>query len=215
MRESKENPEKKAYFPIDAFELPDNFISDPLMTSVKLARYKFVAKMLAEDDIVLDLGCGNGYSSYFFSKFAKKVIGVDLYANLKKANAVLQSDNLMFVKADILSPPSEILEEKYSAIVAIDVIEHFYKEDGERIIGQYSRYLTDNGMMIFGTPSKFSQSYRSPKSKDTHFYEYEPDELNMLCRRFFGRTILFSMNDEIVHTGFKKLAWFFFVLCFK
>jgi 2-polyprenyl-3-methyl-5-hydroxy-6-metoxy-1,4-benzoquinol methylase len=215
MRESDKSSDKKAYFPIKAFELPDNFISDPLMTSVKLARYKFVAKMLSEDDIILDLGCGNGYSSYFFSKIAQKVVGVDLYADLKKAETVLHSDNLKFVKADILSPPPGILKEKYSAVAAIDVIEHFYKEDGERIIGRYSEYLTDNGMMIIGTPSKYSRAYRSQKSKDTHFYEYEPDELIALCRRFFGRTILFSMNDEIVHTGFKKLAWFFFVLCFK
>jgi 2-polyprenyl-3-methyl-5-hydroxy-6-metoxy-1,4-benzoquinol methylase len=203
------------YFPVEAFKLHENFISDPLMASVKLARYKFVAKMLCEEDIVLDLGCGNGYSSYFFSKFAKRVIGIDLYSNLKKANRILHSENLMFVKADMLSPPSEILVENYSAIIAIDVIEHFYKEDGERIIGQFSKHLTNNGMMVIGTPSKFSQAFRSPKSRDTHFYEYEPDELNMLCRRFFGRTILFSMNDEIVHTGFKRLAWFFFVLCFK
>ncbi|CAK0778835.1 hypothetical protein WCLP8_820002 [uncultured Gammaproteobacteria bacterium] len=28
----------------------------------------------------------------------------------------------------------------------------------------------------------------------------------------FKRTFLFSMNDEVVHTGFCKMAWFFFVI---
>jgi len=67
-------------------------------------------------------------------------------------------------------------------------------------------------MMIIGTPNKFSEAYRSQKNKDIHYHEYEPDEITALCKKYFGRTLLFSMNDELVHTGFSKLAWFLFVL---
>jgi len=70
-------------------------------------------------------------------------------------------------------------------------------------------------MMIIGTPNKFSRNYRSQASKDVHLHEYEPDEIVSLCKKYFGRTLLFSMNDEIVHTGFSKLAWYLFVLAFK
>jgi hypothetical protein len=29
---------------------------------------------------------------------------------------------------------------------------------------------------------------------------------------YFDRTLAFSMNDEIVHTGHPKLAWYYIVL---
>ncbi len=69
--------------------------------------------------------------------------------------------------------------------------------------------------MIMGTPSKYSYKYRSQKSKDAHFYEYTPSELKSVCEERFKRVFMFSMNDEIVHTGFDKLAWFFFLVCVK
>jgi len=75
--------------------------------------------------------------------------------------------------------------------------------------------LSDSGMMIVGTPSKFSAPYRSEQSRAGHVHEYEPDELRRLCDRHFPRTFLFSMNDEIVHTGFSKMAWFTFVVAIK
>jgi len=203
------------YFPIDSFWLPRNFLRDPLMCAIKLARYKFVAKILAKDDIVLDLGCGNGYGSYFFAKFAKEVIGIDLYADIPSVAKQMIGDNLSFIQGDILSPPSLIMDKQFSAVTMVDVIEHFYKEDGEAIIQRYINLLSDNGVMIIGTPSKYTQAFRSTWSKDTHFHEYEPDELDEICQKYFSRTIMFSMNDEIVHTGFNKLAWFIFLLCFK
>ena len=59
----------KTYFAVEPFSLEKDFMDNPLMACIKLARYKFVAKMLSKNDVVVDLGCGNGYSSYFFSKF--------------------------------------------------------------------------------------------------------------------------------------------------
>ena len=66
--------------------------SDPLMTSIKLARFKFVAKMLSPNDRVLDLGCGSGYCSYFYSRYAKQVLGVDLFSDMTEAAARLISE---------------------------------------------------------------------------------------------------------------------------
>ena len=102
--------------------------------------------------------------------------------------------------------------------MAIDFIEHFYKRDGEKMIIETSSNLLqpgEGGMMIIGTPNKYSEAYRSEASKSIHLHEYEPDEIVSLCKKYFGRTLLFSMNDEIVHTGFNKLAWYLFVLAFK
>lgn len=202
------------YFPIGQFELERQFAANPLMAAVKLARYKFVAKMLSSRDQVLDLGCGNGYSSLFYAEAAANVLGMDLYADIEAVRERFRRPNLSFLKGDILNPPESLGSHRFTAIVAIDVIEHFYREDGERIISGYSKRLRSGGMMILGTPSRYSEAYRSPHNRALHFHEYAPEELRALCDRHFGRTLLFSMNDEVVHTGFEKLAWFFFVLAF-
>ncbi len=206
---------KTDHLSAESFSLQDDFLKNPLMSAVKLARYKFAARMVSEDDVVLDLGCGNGYSSYFLSKYARKVVGMDLYADIPGASKRMSADNLQFIKGDILFPPPEITEEEFTVVNSIDVIEHFHRDDGEKIVRDYSGLLSKNGMMIIGTPSRHSQAYRSARSRKVHFYEYEPEELRDMCRGYFGRAILFSMNDEIVHTGFNRLAWFIFLLCFK
>lgn len=41
--------------------------NNPLMVAVKFARYKFIAKMLQEGDVVLEVGCHDGVSSNFFA----------------------------------------------------------------------------------------------------------------------------------------------------
>ena len=128
----------------------------------------------------------------------------------------MSAENIRFLKCDILnSPPSELLQENITAVTMIDVIEHFYRPDGENIIQTYSNLLSSNRIMIIGTPNRYSGNYRSTKSKESHFYEYEPEELQELCQKYFGRTLMFSMNDEIIHTGFNKLAWFIYIIALK
>ncbi|HEY0710299.1 MAG TPA: class I SAM-dependent methyltransferase, partial [Polyangia bacterium] len=172
--------------------------------------------MLSTRDVVADLGCGNGLSSYMYAHFARTVVGVDLYADVAATRERWQRANLSFLKADLVEGlPTALGQAGVTVVTAVDVIEHFHRPDGEAIIARAAELLPAGGMMILGTPSKFSQAYRSEGSRHDHHHEYEPDELRGLVDRHFQRTLLFSMNDETVHTGFSKLAWFFFVLAFK
>jgi len=119
------------------------------------------------------------------------------------------------MQTDILHPDQNLVEKKFTFVASIDVIEHFQRDDGEEIIKTCRDLLDPGGLLILGTPSRFSSPYRSEASRQGHLYEFEPDELRSLCGRYFARTLVFSMNDEVVHTGYNKLAWFFFVIAFK
>ena len=68
---------------------------------------------------------------------------------------------------------------------------------------------------MIGTPSKYSSKYRSTQSKKQHIYEYKPEELKNICNKHFDRVFQFSMNDEVINTGFSKLSWFNFFICIK
>ena len=178
------------------------------MATIKLARYKFVARLLSSEDVVLDVGCGEGTSTNFISKYTKKVYGID-----KDIKAILRAKHqypqLDFIVCDALNFVSKI---KFDAIVMIDFIEHFDKDEGELLMKIYSSLLSERGLMIIGTPNKNFYHYRSEQSKRVHKYEYNPEELMSLMKKYFQRTFFFSMNDELIHTGNLNLAWFIYGL---
>ena len=195
------------------FDLNELFYANPLMATVKLARFKFVAKMLSKEDRLLDLGCGNGFSSYYYSHFCKNVHGVDIQEQAINNWKIFANKNISFSLGDILD--NGIYDRDVEAITCVDVIEHFSLIDGEKIIKNASKCLKNKkgGQFIIGTPSKYSNPYRANHNKAHHLYEYKPDELQNICTKYFSRTLQFSMNDEVVHTGFNKLAWFFYIIC--
>ena len=97
--------EDKYYTSINQQSLDHRFKNNPLASFIQLSRYKFVAKMLSPEDVVMDIGCGNGYGSYFLANYAKKVLGADLHINTSELTQRLSKDNLNYIQADILIPP--------------------------------------------------------------------------------------------------------------
>lgn len=181
---------------------------NPLMVAIKFARYKFIAKLLDKEDCLLEVGCHDGVSSNFFSQFCKSVDAIDV-----DANALEEGKNLFkhihFTCEDALAFQSD---KRYDVIVMLDFIEHFSLEDGEKLIAKYSQMLSDKGILIIGTPSKHFECYRAEHNKAHHLHEYYPEEIETLIQKYMRRTMLFAMNDEIVHTGNINLAWFVFVV---
>src|SRR5690349_14473371 len=50
---------------------------DPKHLLFRLARYKFVAKMLAESEHVLEVGCGDGFGTRIVQQFVKRLTATD------------------------------------------------------------------------------------------------------------------------------------------
>ena len=187
-------------------------IENPLMTTIKFSRFKFASKLISQNDTLLDIGCGQGLSSIFFSDYCKFVYGVDLLSDFLNHDR----ENIKFIKKSIFNIHKKNFNRKINIITLIDFIEHFKKSDGALILSKCSKLLEKKGgTLIIGTPSVYSSKYRSKRSKKQHIHEYDGMELKNLCSQYFNRTFLFSMNDELVHTGFYKLAWFNFVICVK
>ena len=85
--------------------------------------------------------------------------------------------------------------------------------DEDRFVANMARSLQAHGVAIVGSPSLESQLYASPGSKEGHVNCKTGLDLKALMQRHFHNVFLFSMNDEVVHTGFLKMAHYLFALC--
>ena len=62
-------------------------------------------------------------------------------------------------------------------------------------------------------PSLESKKYASKISKLGHANCKSGDKFKRLFEKYFNNVFLFSMNDEVIHTGFFKMAHYIIVLC--
>jgi 2-polyprenyl-3-methyl-5-hydroxy-6-metoxy-1,4-benzoquinol methylase len=193
-------------------EYAELFEVNTLQVLVKLARYKFVARLLKKSDDVLEVGSGTGLGAIFISQHAKQVTGLEIKPHDHQASrAVNRRDNVTLLFQSVFDyDPAR----KHDAVFALDVIEHFTPEKGATLVERMAQHCKPNGVVIIGTPSIHSYPYQSKYSQAAHVKCYDQAELVALMDRYFGRTLAFSMNDEIVHTGHPKLAWYYFVLGF-
>lgn len=185
---------------------------DPRRLVFTLSRYKFVSKMFSGFDNVLEIGCADAFGTRIVQQECKHVTVIDFdpvfIDDVKNRNT--KEWMLDAYVHDILSGP---VDGKFDGIFSLDVLEHIHKKDENDFFGNIISSLNDNGVLIIGTPSIQSQVYASPPSKEGHINCKSGEELKELLLQFFERVFLFSMNDEVVHTGFYPMAHYLFVLC--
>jgi hypothetical protein len=73
--------------------------------------------------------------------------------------------------------------------------------------------LQPHGTLIVGTPSLESQAYASKFSKLGHVNCKSQSALKQLMEVYFHNVFMFSMNDEVVHTGYGKMSHYNIALC--
>jgi hypothetical protein len=72
--------------------------------------------------------------------------------------------------------------------------------------------LTPHGVCLLGSPSLQSQAYASPPSKAGHVNCKTAPEFKRLMQKFFHNVFIFSMNDEVVHTGYYAMAHYLWAM---
>ena len=185
---------------------------DPKRLVFTLSRYKFVAKMLAGKNRVAEIGCGDGFGA----RIVKQEVGqltitdYDSYFIKRFEDIISEEWPISAVEHNILEGP---LEQKFDAIYSLDVMEHIHSENEHVFIKNIIDSVKNSGVVIIGMPSLESQMYASPGSKAGHVNCKSGKNLKSLMESFFHNVFLFSMNDEVVHTGFEKMAHYIIVVC--
>jgi 2-polyprenyl-3-methyl-5-hydroxy-6-metoxy-1,4-benzoquinol methylase len=175
-----------------------------------LSYYKFAAKMIGPGKNVVDVGCSEGFGTILLAEHAKTCVGMDLDRDaIDIANATVASANLSFVVADILQTDVG----PFDAAVGLDVIEHIYAENEDAFVAAVGKALTDDGIMILGTPNVTADRYASEHARRGHINLFDADRLRALGLRHFEQVFSFSANDEMIHTGFSAMAHYLLVVC--
>lgn len=185
---------------------------DPKRILFTLARYKFVAKMLAGLKNVLEVGCADAFATRIVQQAVGKVTAVDfdpVFINDIQTRYNLAWPLECFVH-DILKEP---VPGQFNAVYSLDVLEHIHPNDEGRFIKNILQSLDENGVMIVGVPSLESQMHASLHSKLGHVNCKSGNNLKSLLEQYFYNVFLFSMNDEVVHTGFYPMAHYLMALC--
>jgi cyclopropane fatty-acyl-phospholipid synthase-like methyltransferase len=186
--------------------------TDPKRLGFVLARYKFVAKMLSGKSNVLEVGCADAFGSRIVRQFVPSVTVTDFDPVFTQDARERMGPDWGFkvLTHDMLSGP---VPGKFDAAYSLDVLEHIDRRDERRFLRNIVASLTDDGVLIIGSPSLESQKYASPGSIAGHVNCKSGDELKRVMSEFFANVFLFSMNDEVVHTGFAPMAHYLFALC--
>ena len=185
---------------------------DPKRLVFMLSRYKFVSKMLAGKSNVLEVGCGDGFGGRIVRQSVDNLTGVDFDPMFIEDGKQITDSRwpINLHVHDILDGP---VEGNFDGIYSLDVMEHIPAEREHEYIENILHSLTDDGTLIVGMPSLESQDYASPASKAGHINCKSGPDLKMIFEQYFHSTLLFSMNDEVVHTGYHAMAHYLFVIC--
>jgi SAM-dependent methyltransferase len=185
---------------------------DPRRFAFLLARYKFVAKMLSGCHDVGEVGCGDAFGARVVLQEVRKITVYDFdpvfIGDIRERQSERWSLNAEL--HDIVTSP---LPRRHDALYSLDVLEHIAPDDEDAYLANLCKSLTDSGLLIIGTPSVESQTYASAPSKAGHINCKTGKELKALLKKYFTHVFMFSMNDEVVHTGFAPMAHYLFALC--
>lgn len=188
------------------------YLDDPKRLTFTFARYKFVSKMLSGCKSVLEVGCGDA----FFSRVVRQEVGhltaVDFDLDfVNDAKARFSERWPIDVRMhDMLDGP---VDGTFDGAYSLDVLEHIPEQDEDRFIGNILASLDPHGTLIVGMPSLQSQAYASAHSKMGHVNCKDQRDLKRTMLKHFHNVYTFSMNDEVVHTGYHAMAHYNLALC--
>lgn len=192
------------------------WIDDPKRLLFVLSRYKFVSKMLAGTSSALEIGCADAFGTRLVRQVVPNVLATDIDPVFIQdcVDRARPNDkwNISYLVHDIVKSPIERTE-KFDAAFSLDVFEHISSSHERLFIKNIIKSIKPDGMLIVGCPSLESQKYASAGSLEGHVNCKTGQDLKSLYDEYFNSVLLFSMNDEVIHTGFLKMANYLFVVC--
>ncbi len=167
--------------------------------------YDWLNKQISEDDLIMDLGFGEGYGTRMLSEHCREVTGVDVIQKVVDyANEKYSSNNCKYIIYDGRTLPFET--NSLDVAVAFQVIEHI--EDDDLFVAELERVLKKGGKLFMTTPNRATRLKPGQKPFNRfHKREYYARELKGLLAKHFAQVDMFgiSATAEIHEIEFKRI----------
>jgi len=173
--------------------------NDPQRLLFMLARYKFVARMLANKSRVIEIGAADGWASRIVQQSVWRVTVSDADAGFVRD--ARQVTGKWDKPAQVWNPIERPAQLQYDGAYALDVLEHVPPEQESVFLRNVCASLHPDGVFIVGMPSLESQRFASPHSKAGHVNCKDARALSALMSAHFQNVFSFGLNDETLHTG--------------
>jgi len=178
--------------------IPDKYSSkeEYLMYLRHIFAYNYAINQISKNDLVLEVGSGEGYGTNILSTKAKSIIGLDVDPEaIKHAKNKYKSKKCEFIhySGDKLPFP----DNKFDKVISFQVIEHVV--DDEKYLKEIYRVLKTNGDFIVSTPNRNHRLKPNQKPWNRfHLKEYSPESLSeLLSKKFKGVKIwgIFGVDE--------------------
>ena len=196
----------------------ESLLKDPKHLAFVLSRYKFAGKMLRRCGSILDAGCGEGLGALtFLAETPARITAIDFDEDqIRYCLEQIEprgGGRITFLRHDLVSGP--VGDGSFDGFSCIDVIEHLHPEDEAGFLLNCAASLKTGGVAVWGTPNLHASAYASARSQIGHINLFDPERFAGTLERHYSQVFLFSMNDEMIHTGFSKMAHYLMALCVK
>jgi len=143
---------------------------------------------------LLDVGCGDGYWSRYFSKYVSKVVGLEPYeVDLAKAQRyAIPNTEFLFGTAEKMS----FADKSFDQIVSVCVFEHLY--DDVAAFREFHRVLSNDGVVL-ATVDSLNSHYVSKDHIKWHMSA-------CYCKQLYT---VESISSKLKEAGFAKVDAFY------
>jgi acetyltransferase-like isoleucine patch superfamily enzyme len=161
-------------------------------------RGEFCAQHLKSSDVVLDVGCGEGYISNRIKDNCARIIGVDY-----SIDAVETTRNRYGIEAYHMSCTQlKFPAETFDKVIFTELLEHLTRLQGLNTLKEIKRVLKPGGMLVGSTPLR--STTESLPATYSHVYEYSKEELQVLlidwCDVYICNPHFIATKPTLIHS---------------
>ncbi|KKU92409.1 MAG: hypothetical protein UY21_C0001G0032 [Microgenomates group bacterium GW2011_GWA1_48_10] len=148
---------------------------------------------LSKNDIVLDLGCGNGQNSLKAAKKAKHVYGLDTnQASLNQGRSFASRHKITNITFSFHDLNNKLLypDQRFDRVLFLDVLEHLGTASRQQIMGEIHRILRTDGLLLLAVPNSQTSWKKTQRSVSVdsftdpdHKIEYSLDGIKKFCSK--------------------------------
>lgn len=181
--------------------------TDPRHLGFLLARYKFCAKMLEGKSAVLEVGCGDAFGTKVVKQTVRSVCCVDFEPLIiEEAKDCIAAEKVKGIDFVVHDMTRKSLGKKFDAVYSLDVIEHIPPAKEKLFMKNICASLKKDAVCLIGTPNIAADKHASAGSRAGHVNLKSGATMRRTLEKYFRNVFIFSMNDELVHTGFSPMA---------